>query len=248
MKLQEIFDALTYGEISHLGLGGLDSGGIAPTRYKQVASSINAALRDLHTRFGIKDGEILVQLIPNQTRYVLKSTYAVSARNNETKYILDSASNPFTDDIIKIDEVYTDSDFEMELNNFTDKYSIMTPSMYIIEVPKAIVTYPNPELPKELITTKLRVCYRAGPVQINEDTGLDDPEEMEIDLPYSYLNPLLYFVASRILTPVGAGQTEGNQGGLYYKKYLNACDDMDTRGIDVDHGAQGNKLNNRGFV
>ena len=250
MQLQTIFDALTFGELSNLGMGGLELGGVQTTRYKQVVNHINLGMTALHKRFNLKEEILTLALQPGLTQYILKDTHAVSGFSSiSPRTILDSTAKPFQNNIVKIVSVTTDSGFEMALNNGADLYSVFTPSFNILNIPIELVTAPQPaDFPTDLITTMLKVAYQANAIPITEDNGLDDPEGTEVELPDSYLMALLYFVGNRANTPTGAGQNEANLGGIYYKKFLDECKRIEDDGLDVDQGAQSTRLKAKGWV
>src|SRR5690625_3224463 len=104
MKLIEIFNQLTYGELSQLHIGGEEVGEIRPQDYMAIVPHINLGLTALHKRFLIREGRLRIELQPGMYTYVLHSEHAVSHRaSRKTRYILDSADQPFNDDIIKVE-------------------------------------------------------------------------------------------------------------------------------------------------
>jgi hypothetical protein len=248
MKLQEIFDQLSFGELSQLSIGGGEAGEINASNYERILAHVNLGLMALYKRFPIKEGQITLGLIPDQTDYLINSRFAVAnTRSRETvRYILDTPSNKFQDDILKIERVYADSGYEFSLNNLDDPYAVMTPLATTLRVPEAIVTPPT-DLADELKTDDLKIVYRANhPLLLAEDGDID-PEEVEVELPYSHLEPLLLFVASRVHTPIGM-QAEGGGANIYIQKYELACQELERLNLRVDQGSQQSRLVQRGFV
>lgn len=249
MQLSDIFAQLTYGELSQVSLGGGEIGQIGVGNYSHVMNHVNMGMTALHKRFNLKEQQLTLQIQPGMTSYILKDTYAVSSySSNIIRPILDSLSNPFQNNIIKIQAVHTDSGYEMALNNQSDPYSVFTPSFNILNIPIEMVSVYTPNFPIELRTINLTVSYQANAIAINMDNGLDSPEDTEIDLPDAYLEPLVYFVASRIMTPLGIMQNEGTMGGIYAARYENACKRIEADGLDVDQGSQSSNLRRRGWV
>lgn len=249
MKLQEIFDALTYGELSNLALGGLAEGGIQPDRYKQVVSHINLGMTYLHKRFSLKEEYLILALQPGKTEYLLNNNNAVTGFSSvPVRTIIDSRDKPFQNNIIKIIKVETDAGYELGLNDGADRYSVFTPKHNALNVPIEIVSPPTQDLPKELITSTLKITFQANAIPINEDTGMMEPEDTEVDLPYAFLPALLYFVGNRANSPTGSGQIEGNMGGIYYKKFLEECNRLKSDGIDIDGASQSSRLQSNGWV
>ena len=182
--------------------------------------------------------------------YPLKSSYAVNGigSSDVVRTIQDTVLVPFKDDILKVERVLTDADWELGLNNESDKYSVFTPAFNSLRIHKDLVT-DSINLPDYLITESLTVVYRANHLILNADNSdIDSPEDLEVDLPDSYLEPLLYFIASRILSPIGAGQGEMNMGNNYASKYEQACQSIEMANLRVDQGSQSTNLQRRGWV
>lgn len=247
MKLKEIFDQLTYGELSQLSIGGSELGAIQAKDYDRILAHINLAMTALHKRFNLKESNVLLELQPGRTLYPIKTAFAVTAKSKETiRFLKDSVDMPFKDNVHKIERVYTDKGVELSINDQEDPYSLSTPQVTMLRVPASLVTNPV-DFPENLITKNLDIYYRANSLPIVTDDGDLDPEDVEVDLPYAYLEPLLLYVASRIHTPTGM-TNEFNMGNNYYAKYEAACQDLENFDLDVDQVSQPNRLGNKGFV
>jgi hypothetical protein len=256
MKLQEIFNHLKAAEFSQLNFGA--GQGVIDTddATDKVLSHVNLGLTDLFTRFELRVKRLVLDLDPDSptTSYLLTSKRAVSkykptvppADPAPVPYILDSTGDPFKDDVLLITRVYTDGDYELPLNRLDQPHSLLTSAMNRLEVPLSIVMQ-NPSLPTQLITSGLSVVYRANHTLIDPNVGAFDPDRLEIELPYSHLTALLYYVASRANNPVGLGQ-EFNAGNTYAAKYEAECLRLKMDGMEVQQrGAEG-KFEERGFV
>lgn len=245
MKLLEIFEQLTSGELSQLAIGGAEAGAIPKAKYPAMVNHINLALRAIYRRFNLKEGRVKIVLMTGRTQYPLLRKHAVSVPGTANpRFIQDTVSAPFTEDVMKILRVYSSSGFEFGLNNVDDKYAMSTPTASVLRVPADIVAPPI-ELADEMRTTTLDVVYRAAhPILSNEDV---DPEETDLELPYTHMEPLLYFVASRLYTPAGM-TNEANMGNIYYAKYEAACQELEAEGFQVDQASEGTRLESKGFV
>ena len=248
MKLSEIFNQLTYGELSQIHLGGADVGVIDETNYPKILAHINLGLTALYKRFPIKEGRVKLDLSPGVYTYPILSKYAVNnKRSTETnRFILDTAAEPFRDDVLKIERVYTDDKVELWLNNEADAYSCFTPTATTLRVPKEVTDW-TADYPEYLKTSKLELVYRANPLPITVCMCLFDPTRVEVELPYSHLEPLLLFVASRVHNPVGM---DGgfNAGNNYAIKYEAACQQLELLNLRVDQGSQSSRLERNGWV
>ena len=249
MNLQEIFDHLTYGELSQLSMGGGEAGVISEANYPRVLAHVNLGLTALYKRFPIKEARLIVQLTPGVTTYSITSKYAMyNTRSVEpVKYLLDTAAAPFVDDLLKIERVLTDSGYALSLNDESDVYAVSTPTASSLIVPAEIVAQ-DMDLPDQLKTDTLKLVYRANHPKIVRGLGPFEPARIRVQLPDSHLEPLLLFVASRATTPMGTGQFEGLAGNNYYAKYEAACQAIEILNLKVDNGSQNIRLQRGGWV
>lgn len=247
MQLTEIFNQLTYGELSQLSIGGGDTGEISEKNYAQILAHINLGLTALYKRFPLKESRLTIELQAGRFTYPLHSSYAQSnARSRElVKYIADAAS-PFKDDIHKVETLYTDEGYEVGLNDGASPYSVMTPSAAVLRVPASIVAK-APDLPPELLTSSLEVVYRANHPLITLDALDFGIDTVSVELPYSHLEPLLLFIASRVNNPLGM-VNEFNVGNNYAAKYEQACQLLEVSNLRVDQNSQPDRLHRSGWV
>ena len=248
MKLNEIFEQLTYGELSQLNIGGGEEGQINEANYPKILAHINLGLTALYKRFDLKEGYIRLQLIPGLVNYQINSKFAASNRRSRepVKYLQDTEDNPFVDNVNKIEKVTTDFGFELDLNNDSDLYSVHTPTMKSIRIPQLIADQ-SPDLPDELKTLGLDLVYRAGHTNIVIGNGFFDPARVDVDLPDSHLEALLYYVASRVHNPIGM-TNEFNAGNNYAAKYEQSCQQLEILNLQVDQGSQSTALTRNGWV
>lgn len=247
MKLSEIFTLLATGEMAQLYTGIRDDSGVDEDHQRQVGGSIQLALTALYTRFTLKQSQLELRLVPGKRDYRLQSKYADNGKRTTEpiRWIADSVDVPFLDDILKIQSIVTPAGLEMSLNNANDPFSCFTPTMDTLRVPNAMVNdiMGTPEWLKVL---SLAVQYNANHPPILARLDLD-PDSIEIELPQSHLQALLYFVASRASNPVGMGQ-EFNSGNQWYAKYEYECKRLESSGVDIDSDNSPSRLYQKGFV
>jgi hypothetical protein len=197
MKLSEFYSYLTYGELANLKVGGKDVGGIYPQHADEVTSYIQQGLTDIHTRFQLKYNEVIIDLDESITMYRLTRDYAQTntGSTQSIKYISDSVDNPFTEDVLSIEEVYDELGNELYRNNETKEASVFTPQYNILQVPE-----PSDE-------TSLSIVYKADHDKL--DTSSTDPENLEINVPTIFIRPLALYVGS--LAQSAVGTPEANQ-------------------------------------
>ena len=251
MKLSEVFDQLKYGELSQISIGGAQPGVIDDTNYESILAHVNLAMLALYKRFPLKEGHVTVQLQAGKIAYPITSNFAASNRRSQEsfKYVLDTMEFPFLDDIFKIENVQTDQGLDMALNDQQDEFSVYTPSVNLLQVPWDIAAKLD-ELPNEWKTSTVTVSYQAMPVPIVKGMGNFDPTRVEVELPYSHLEPLLLYVASRVNNPIGIinGNTNFTMGNNYAAKYEAACQALETVNLRVDQGSQNHRLEKNGWV
>lgn len=246
MLLQEIFDQFSFGELSQLSIGGQPAGVINEFNWDRMVAHINLGLTTIYKRFDLKKAEVLLQLVPGQDLYRLHSDFSVLNPRNPgvTKYLLDTTAKRFKNDVVKVEQVLADGGL-LALNDAANPYSVMTPTLSSLQLPMDIADQVS-GLPENLQTSRLRVVYRADHPRIVMNTTFS-PDRMELELPYTHLEALLWFVASRIHNPIGMGQ-EFNAGNIYYSKFEAECLRLQNEGLEIDQGAQPGRLREKGWV
>ena len=223
MKLLEVFNQLTYGELSQISLGGAEQGEINITNYDKVVAHINLGLTTLYTRFSLKEKQVSIPLQVDANTYFLDM-----------------------DDILKLAKVCTDTGYELGLNKADDPYSCRTPTLKTLHVPQVILNK-DLSLPYALLTDSLTITYRANHPIIDVNSGTFDPETYEVELPYSHLEPLLLYVASRVNNPIGM-TNEFHAGNSYAAKYEAACRRLEDTGVQTDAESSNERIVRNGWV
>lgn len=247
MKLQQIISQLSTDEFSQLSIGGQDRGVINEQNYPQVVGHINLALTALYRRFHLKEGMIILNLQPSHLSYQLHSDFAMTnTRSRETLKYIDDRQAAFKDDVLKIIDVKTELGYDLPLNDRNNPVSCFTPTMVSLAVPSVIV-HPTNETPEWLRTSSLKIAYRANHPTLKVGLGLFDPERINIELPMSHMEALLYFVASRVNNPIGMNN-EFHAGNNYAAKYESVCRELEGLGLEQDQGGYNVRAKQKGFV
>lgn len=245
MTLQEIFDQLSSSEFSQLSIGGLAQGVLNNVNKGKVIPSINLGLQALHTRFTIREGATVLELVPDLFAYTLHSKYAVSntASTQLVKYIRDDlAMESFADDVLKVERITMEDGFDLELNDEHGYYAASTPESNVIWLPVDIVNQID-GLPDAYKGETVEVTYRANHKKIALTSSLT---EDLVRLPMAYLEPLLYFVASRLHSPTG-GANANNTADPWFQKFEIACRRLEVSGVQTVTRGSDDKLRSRGF-
>lgn len=236
MYLSEIFEHLTYGELSTLKIGGLEKGGIQPESFPQVISFINMAMIDIYRKFLIVDKNVTIEQFDNILEYSLTYEHAQSnlapVDPAITRYIADTGYNtPFTEDVLQIHSAYQKNFEELPLNDLNERTSIFTIADDMIQIP-----YPAQGEFIDLI-------YHANPEKIPLDTTACDT--LKVRLPQQFLSALLAYVGYRAHISLPAGNTSKSTEHL--GRYLGICNDIRLIGTFNKPNLSNLKLLDRGF-
>lgn len=237
MKLLEIFEMLQYGELANLSMsGGIESTpGIRTQDYPALVSHINLALTDLHTKFNLKEREVAIRQYETITQYELNSDFALTntVSTEPVKYIIDSASNTFTDDVLRVNAIYDEIGNELPINDENKVGSLFLNSYKIVQVP-----FPAND-------NTIAVMYRANHAKLNVNT----PDlNAEIELPAYCIEALLSYVASRVHSQRTSQESQALAVSLL-AKYVMLTDQIELRNVLHNSPNTTNiKLGVRGWV
>ena len=168
-------------------------------------------------------------------RFTLKEgTLSIPLVPDQTVYTISST------DFSKVLSVKGDSGTEFSLNDHFDLNSVFTTAYNTLFVPLSLMDE----------TQKLYIHYRAThPKFDTSEDGDIDPEFDEVELPYAFLEPLCYFVASRVYHPIGMNQ--GGQmtiGNTYSAKLEQACQRLEVSNLSIDQGSGNDRFTRNGWV
>lgn len=229
MKLKEVFDQLSYGELSMLSIGEAKQGVIDGTNFQRVLVHVNPGLTALHKRFFLKEERIVIPLVPGTLEYELPVQ------------------------VLKVERVLTDGTacngepVEFSLNDVNEKYSVFTPYARILRIHPEITEQAGECLPDVLKTKSIEIVYRADHPKLIYDSGYFNPDDIEINLPDSHLMALCYFIASRVHNPIGM-VNEFHMGNSFYTKYEMECRMLEEQGMRIDRDGGNIRLRAKGWV
>lgn len=235
MLLSELFMYLAYGELSQMAIGTNNRGGIDESDYPTLISHINLGLTNLHSRLPLKQSQVIIAQQSDRILYPLTSIYATNSNSEEkNKFILDSATAPFINDVLKIEEVYTDKNILLSLNDSTNTESLFTPSFNTLQIPS----------PKS--NKVLAVLYRANHPQLPAKRGVDI-SALNVDIPTVLIEPLLTFIVGRVVA-AGSNQASIQEAAAYQQKFeLQVQQIINSGALSVDHPSN-LRLRSNGWV
>lgn len=228
MTLAEFFDYLAYSQLSQYALGTSNNGTISESDYPRLAMLTNMGLSRLHTKLNLKMDQVILRVNSFENKYILSSKFAKTAPavDGISRYIEDTV-NPFTDNIIKIEQVVHESNGEYTLNDETDENTIFTPNYRTLQFAQ-----PNDGL--------ISVIYRANHTKIPVSRTLD-PDSIELDISDILIEALGVYVAASVVGSGGNG--ESSQEGLILMGQFNRrIESLKLEGIDQVDLSSSNRI------
>lgn len=239
ITLDDILRDLTYGEFANLNLGQFlpeeHESEPDPASYAQLSSWINLGLKAIYSEFLLASDALIVQQYEAITQYVLSYDYAFSntASVQDPKYIIDTVENPWADNLLKIEAVYDEEGTQLPLNDDTEETSLYTP------------TYRTLQIPYPVATNATSVEYRAGHPKIVYVANMD-PTAIDVAIPHSLHEALLWYVASRGFASMNNDQ--GQEGNDYYRKFQARVTDVKNQGLYIQDERHNSRFEGNGWV
>lgn len=248
MKLSKIFELLTQGELSQVFVGGTEAGQILEKNYRSMGNNVFLGLTALYKRFNLKFNTLEVQLMPGIYTYPLLQRFAVNDQYSKepVRFILDSPTDKFKGDILKVWGVKTQAGNGLVMNDYMDGLAVESTALNVIRVPMVIADK-GIDLPDYYKTDRLSVTYVANHTQFVPDVGYFDPQLTEIELPESHMQALLYYIASRVSNPIGMS-AEFHAGNNWAARYEDECRLLEARGNQIDRAGKVDVIRRGGWA
>lgn len=223
MTLDEFVKWVTRVELSQHFTGETDLIG-NPKNMVKLITIINQGLRELHSKFLIKKGVIMLELNPCCYRYVLE----------DKRPYLKAMDCPIN--LLKILEVVACDGRHVRLNA----------THRVKPCPKVMVEVFTPNYKTLEFNTDcglFRINYRRHGMLIPEPTQVDRfrMDDYELDIPEMYIEALTYYVCMKVFAPIAPTVGEGVQNNpalIYSAKYKAECDAL--KETDVEEDGVGN--------
>lgn len=233
MELKEFTNRLAYGPLRNTSyVDDSDKSLIKPEHRNAVVFNLNQGLTNLFSRLVLREKELLIQRVDPVTYYYLRKEFALSNDDSTAplKYIDDSATGDYEEDLIKILSVYDDEGKEVPLNDETQSLSVFTPEFDCLQI---TAVHKN---------TTFSVVYQAKHDVI---IGTDPCDQIHIP-PYLEEALILYVAGKMVLNfNDDANQAKGQNFLMQYESALN-----ETRMLNLGPTSEVNsnkKLDDRGF-
>jgi hypothetical protein len=237
--LQEIFDTLATGEFSHIKLGNSLQGTITEADYPKMVAAVNLGLLDLHKKFPLRKGEFIVHQHPAVTNYYLRKEHAASLSEMGAElYIEIGEEDSFPQDFLHVSSLWQADGVEIPLNDPAQKtLGGFTPSFDTLKM--------IPRQPPIAVHVEYRARYPQ--IVITESFA---PEKVQLHIPDFIVEPLLYFVASRVFRGIASKATEGETTSAitYHTLYRTACLEIQHLGLVTPDDSASEQFSNHGWV
>jgi hypothetical protein len=235
MLLKELVDQLVYGELSTLPLGTTDVNGDLVDGFNAIIPHINLALTSVHKRLYLREESLLLRQSASIKKYFIQDKFAESnvMSSEPVKYIIDAAS-PYLGNSLKVESIHNAAGDTLPVNDSSADMVLRTPT------PNSIL------IAAPVANQDLTITYRANHPHI--DVSTMDSATQEIDIPDFVLEPLLYFIASRVHASYPPALEATNESYNYRNKYEAAMAEISEYGL-VDTSSNSNRrLETAGWV
>jgi hypothetical protein len=145
MDLASMYRDLSQGVLRNVAQANNGSGEISVNFRPTLVMHINEGLNKLHTKFLLRENDLILQLYADVTNYHLLKRFAQYAgaefppeNYEERRYILDLPDEPFKEDVAQIMTVFNMNGQPVPLNDEFDHRSVFTPQQQILQVPNPV--------------------------------------------------------------------------------------------------------------
>ena len=238
ITLERLFQNMAYGELSNIAIGNSTLGSISPADYGLMLSHVQLGLSALHQRFLVRTGRVNIQQYEAVEKYYLLYKYAKSnSASLETyKYILDSTSDIFCENVFKIEQVFDEYGVEYKINDSSVDFPISTPE------------YNSMYFPESTLDPIWTILYRTDYPTI-ELTNDFNPANVTLNIPTFLHEPLQCYVTGRIMTGQSHSIFEGvAEGDKYMARYEQLCQALEYQNLDIDVNETFDHIQANGWV
>lgn len=234
MNILELYERLSYGEFINLSISSEGNGTIVEQRRPTIIQHANEALLRLHSKFLLKEKDIIIEQVDHITQYHIDKRFTESSGDIDAEkylYIKDNLNEPYVGDAIKIISVFNEYGREVPLNDENDKFSYYTPKPLVLQVPAPI--------------TGKAVCvtYQARHPELKVDQ-----EDQEIDLPDVLVPAMTAYIAHKVFSNM-VGQENIAKGQEQFEVYNSICEEViDQDLVSTSITSSNTKFHRRGFV
>ncbi|MGQ0565597.1 MAG: hypothetical protein ACT4OK_11070 [Gemmobacter sp.] len=234
MTLDQLFSRLSLGVLSNLSIGSEGQGMIPSQHHRRVAMMVDNALTQLYSRFNLLEREMVIRIYGSWTEYPFEKKYADTDPTVGPKFIEDSLANPFTEDVMKILEIFNEWGEEVVMNDPGDPTSLFTPNSRLLLVPTPVDGD----------------CYHLLYQAYHPKLALSVPVQLSqpILAPAVLVPAIEHHVAYQVFSAIN-GMENASKAGEHLGRFEMICSEAETRDQATTSLVQTHsKLEDRGFV
>jgi hypothetical protein len=135
--------------------------------------------------------------------------------------------------LLRIEQVFDEEGKELPLDNARDPASLFRPAYNILQVPAPVTG------------DSLALIYRVAHPKLIVNAATD-LTQVEVDIPYDLLQPLLHFVGARLLN--GVGKDSLNAHMMLMQQYEAMCQQLEQRRVFDRDALYNTRLEDAGWV
>lgn len=238
--LGEILMDLSFGPLAGLAIGGKGLGVTDPELEVRLVGLINLGMTKLHTRFNLFSKEVSIRKVEGKTLYPLAAVHGdnyqvVEGETSQVRYIIDNASNPYQEDLIKVLSAYGPDSVDgtladLPIDDAENVNSIFLPTYNVIQIPFGEEG------------DEYSFIYQAN----HPKFGLDNLNQ-NVYLPPSLDEALINYVGAKMFQSMN-GEEHIMKGSLLMDQYETTCQRVENN--DIAHltvTTTNTKLETRGF-
>lgn len=232
MLLSDLFTSLSYGVLSNLAIGGEGSGTIPVAHENRLVDHTNQSLLAIYGRLPILEKEVAIRAYDGMTIYPLKKKFAdTDPTVVPQKFISDTLTDPFLEDVIRVLSVWDEEGEEVPLNDPDDEASLYLPAPTTLQIPQPVTG------------NAYFVLYQARhPLLVQDDLT------QELTLPEVLHDALMHHIAYKVLSPMN-GQEHAAKAGEHLQTYEMIVSRIEQDNLLGTSLLNGNtKLHERGFI
>lgn len=234
MDILELYERLSYGELVNLSMASDGNGTIIEEKRPSIIQHANEALLRLHSRFVLKENNVLIEQQEHITQYHIDPRFSESEGDPDKEkylYIKDNPEEPYNGDAIKISKVYDEYGYEIPLNDEQNRWSYYTPKPLTLQVPA-------PRTGRAI-----SVAYQARHEKLDVEK-----EDQIIDLPDVLVPAMTAYIAHKIFSNM-VGEENIAKGAEQLQVYEAICEEvLDQDLVSTSFTTTNTKFHRRGFV
>ena len=236
--LKDLFHLLATGEFANIALSRTNTGGLDEKEYEKVIGHINLGILEIYKRFKLLENEFFLHADPSVTTYYLREANSALLNNITTTEYIEIPDNVegFLN-IVEITSIFDSEGEELRMNNRFEIPTIQQLSSDILKITQLEAA------------GIFSVVYQSYPDKIVIEDDFD-PSAYVVYIPETIIEPLMYYVASRVYKPMGSNDSTANadKSDSYQQQYELSCMKLDLFGLPIQEDDKENTFESQGWT